>query len=108
MHDWLDLGNHQEAHDVFIEHLAGLYFGSHEAIQRLKIRSVANNGRGASSQVVVGGERRYVEEILRKLEQASTSISGWRCKGALLLELLQPPRCQHDGGPRGQGRRRLH
>ena len=39
--------------------------------------------------MIAGGERRYVEGILRRLAQASTSISGWRCKGALLLELLQ-------------------
>lgn len=70
-----------------MEHLASLYFGSHEAVQRLKIRSIGDSSYSQTSGT--GGERRYVDHVLQTLERARNSITGWRSQGALLLELLQ-------------------
>ena len=45
---WLGLRNYQEAHGIFMKHIACLYFGSKEAIRHIKPRD---------SSLRKGGER---------------------------------------------------
>lgn len=93
---WLTLKNYREAHEVFMEHLACLYFGSKEAIRHLKIRSSSCSSQSSQYggyEGVKGGERLYIDKILLTLNRAylqeGATIPGWAQRGGALLEFLR-------------------
>ena len=53
------------------------------------MRTIGDSRWSPSSQADAGAERLHVEDILQRLESVSTSITAWRYKGALLLDLLR-------------------
>ena len=93
---WLELGHFAEAQEIFMEHLAPLYFGSPSSLKTLTIQKIAcdlrRSGLDSIGQPPAGfrksGQRRYVDFILLKLQSAGSSspLQG-RC--SLLLETLR-------------------
>lgn len=89
---WLGLRNYQEAHEVFMEHIACLYFGSKEAIRHLKIRPSSYSSQSSQYggyEGIKGGERLYIDKILLTLNQEGPNIAGWRHRGGALLDFLR-------------------
>jgi len=90
---WLTLKNYQEAHEVFMDHLACLYFGSKEAIRHLKIRRSNSSSPYGGCEGIKGGERLYIDKILGQLNRAQhqegATIPGWEHRGGALLDFLR-------------------
>lgn len=79
--NWLLLGNYNDAHSLFMEHLAPIYFGTQKALDLLKLQKVHGN------RFVKTQEREMIDTILLQLSQ-SRNIPNWHKRGSILLDTL--------------------